>query len=86
MKYGSRKLEIGEEVRIVDLENNTFISAKYRGDIDIHGEFEGGLAFCRDTPKFELEDGSFKYGYECWWIPEKEAERTRQFLKEKGDI
>jgi len=86
MKYGSRKLEIGEEIRILE-ENDNFISAKYRGDVTIGGRFDGGFSqdcgFRQNIPKFELEDGSFKYGYECWWIPKKETLEDKKIIKLK---
>lgn len=81
MKHKNRKLVIDEKVRILG-ENNTFINAKYKGDIIIRGEFSEGLNFYQDTPKFELEDGSCKYGYECWWISEKEALEAEKIVKE----
>ena len=82
MKYKNRTVEVGEHIVIFgDAGKN--ITAKYVRDEKIE------LA----TPVFDF-DGEEIRGYQCYWIPEKEAEeakkevdyneRTANFDKKRG--
>ena len=65
MKYNGRNLELDEKVIIISGDQSEILGvAKYKGDVD-------------GSPSFKLK-GQLIYGYECWWIPEKEAEGVRK--------
>ena len=69
MKYNGRELKIDEKIVVISGDQSKILgTAKYKGDVD-------------GSPSFKLK-GQLIYGYECWWIPEKEAEGARkQVLK-----
>ena len=70
MKYNNRELEINEKVLIISGDQSKILGiAKYKGDVD-------------GIPSFKLK-GQLIYGYECWWIPEKEANDVRKELIKK---
>lgn len=62
MKYEGREMEIGEPVRILR-EDESFSIGEYEGDITFLG---------RSNPQFKV-GGGILYGFECFWIPEREA-------------
>ena len=65
MKYNGRDLELNEDVLIISGDQSDILGiAKYKGDVD-------------GSPSFKLK-GRLIYGYECWWIPEKEASKARE--------
>ena len=65
MKYNERDLELNEDVLIISGDQSEILGvAKYKGDVD-------------GSPSFKLK-GQLIYGYECWWIPEKEASDARK--------
>ena len=65
MKYSNRELELNEKILIVSGDQSEILGiAKYKGDVD-------------GSPSFKLK-GHLIYGYECWWIPEKEASAVRE--------
>lgn len=65
MKYNNRELELNEDILIVSGDQSDILGfAKYKGDVD-------------GSPSFKLK-GQLIYGYECWWIPEKEANNARK--------
>ena len=65
MKYNNRRLELDEEILIISGDQSKILGvAKYKGDVD-------------GSPSFKLK-GHLVYGYECWWIPEKEASDARK--------
>ena len=65
MKYNERELELNEDILIISGDQSEILGvAKYKGDVD-------------GSPSFKLK-GRLIYGYECWWIPEKEAEKVRK--------
>ena len=64
MKYNNRRLELDEEILIISGDQSEILGvAKYKGDVD-------------GSPSFKLK-GHLIYGYECWWIPEREASAVR---------
>ena len=82
MKYKNRTVEVGEHIVIFgDAGKN--ITAKYVRDEKIE----------LTTPVFEYEGEEIR-GYQCYWIPKKEAEeakkevdynrRTKEFDKKRG--
>ena len=65
MKYNNRELRINEKILIISGDQSEILGvAKYKGDVD-------------GSPSFKLK-GRLIYGYECWWIPEKESEKVRK--------
>ena len=65
MKYNGRELELNEDILIISGDQSEILGvAKYKGDVD-------------GSPSFKLK-GKLIYGYECWWIPEKEASNARK--------
>jgi hypothetical protein len=65
MKYNNRELIINEGILIISGDQSEILGvAKYKGDVD-------------GSPSFKLK-GKVIYGYECWWIPEKEADNVRR--------
>lgn len=65
MKYNNRELGINEEVLMISGDQSEILGvAKYKGDVD-------------GSPSFKLK-GRLIFGYECWWIPEKEANDARK--------
>ena len=65
MKYNGRDLELNEKVLIISGDQTKILGvAKYKGDVD-------------GSPSFKLKE-QLIYGYECWWIPEKEASKARK--------
>ena len=67
MKYNGRNLELNEKILIISGDQTEILGvAKYKGDVD-------------GSPSFKLKE-QLIYGYECWWIPEKEAEGVRKEL------
>ena len=65
MKYNNRNLELNEDILIVSGDQSEILGvAKYKGDVD-------------GSPSFKLK-GQVIYGYECWWIPEMEANNARK--------
>ena len=82
MKYKNRTVEVGEHIVIFgDAGKN--ITAKYVRDEKIE----------LTTPVFDYEEEEIR-GYQCYWIPKKEAEeakkevdyneRTAKFDKKRG--
>lgn len=69
MKYNGRDLELNEDILIVSGDQSDILGvAKYKDDVD-------------GSPSFKLK-GQLIYGYECWWIPEKEANNARKEVLE----
>ena len=65
MKYNNRELELNEDILIISGDQSEILGvAKYKGDDE-------------GSPSFKLK-GRLIYGYECWWIPEKEANDARK--------
>ena len=65
MKYNNRELELNEKILIVSGDQSEILGvAKYKGDVD-------------GSPSFKLKR-KLVYGYDCWWIPWKEAEDVRK--------
>ena len=63
MKYNERELKINEDILIISGDQSEILGvAKYKGEVD-------------GSPSFKLK-GRLIYGYECWWIPEKEAKNV----------
>lgn len=81
MKYKGRELEKGEKVKIFKLDE-TEVSGKYIEDIDVLEEVP---LVVHKSPSFKMEDGNIIHGYECWWIPEKEALEAEKIVKEKKE-
>ncbi|MCK4329773.1 hypothetical protein KAX02_08010 [candidate division WOR-3 bacterium] len=82
MKYKNRTVEVGEHIVIFG-DDGKNITAKYVRDEKIE----------LTTPVFEYEGEEIR-GYQCYWIPLKEAEeakkevdynrRTKEFDKKRG--
>ena len=69
MRYNGRELELNEDILIISGDQSEILGvAKYKGDVD-------------GSPSFKLK-GRLIYGYECWWIPEKEASSVRKEVLE----
>ena len=65
MKYDGRELELNEDILIISGDQSDILRvAKYKGDVD-------------GSPSFKLK-GRLIFGYECLWIPEKEASAVRE--------
>jgi hypothetical protein len=70
-------VEIGEAVLVFEPDDGTKLigRGKYLGRerIDVEEDDSEEVIFSFDSPKIELNNGKIIYGFECWWIPEKEA-------------
>ena len=65
MKYNNRELKLNEDILIISGDQTKILGvAKYKGDVD-------------GSPSFKLKR-QLIYGYECWWVPEKEANDARK--------
>ena len=70
MKYKNRTVEIGENILIFG-DDAVNITAKYMRDENIE----------LTTPVFEYKGEEIR-GYQCYWIPKKEADEAKKEVEE----
>ena len=64
-KFGEYSLSIGDEVVIISADREHIL-----GNGFYKGKGPSG------SPKFDFNSGTI-HGYQCWWIPEKQARQIR---------
>lgn len=70
MKYNGRDIEKGEKIVIIGEKDKELIATYVRDEkIELV------------TPVFKI-DGEEIQGFQCWWIPFKEAEEAKKTMKE----
>jgi len=81
-------VEVGDTVLVYEPADCSELigKGKYLGRVtlDVEEDDSDQTAFLFDTPKIELENGKIIYGYECWWISEKDAKAAEEACFNNG--